>query len=224
MQAVACPAWPQAGARGHPAIGGIHRMALVSIGIPVYNGEEYLAETLKSGLAQSVDDFEIVVSDNASTDRTSEICRSYQAKDPRIRYYRNDQNIGGALNFNRVFELSRAPLFHCGACDDLYEPLFLERCVDALDRDAGVVLSHARTKMIGEKGEPLLFDPERNCYIGSYGNSRGVGRRDETSTVPHRGGGQPRDTVQGRALADGLGPAAERGHPQEGASRSIALR
>jgi glycosyltransferase involved in cell wall biosynthesis len=149
-------------------------MALVSIGIPVYNGEKYLAETLESALAQSVDDFEIVVSDNASTDRTSEICRSYQAKDPRIRYFRNDQNIGGALNFNRVFELSSAPLFHGGACDDLYEPLFLERCIDALDRDAGVVLSHTRTRLIGERGEPLPFDPERNCYIDSYGDSRGV--------------------------------------------------
>jgi glycosyltransferase involved in cell wall biosynthesis len=149
-------------------------MPRVSIGVPVYNGEKYLAETLDSLLAQSLEDFEIVISDNASTDRTSEICRSYQAKDPRIRYSRNARNIGAAPNFNRAFELARAPLFHGGACDDLYDPRFLERCVDVLDRDPGVVLSHSRTKLIGEKGEPLVFDAERNCYIDSYGDFRGT--------------------------------------------------
>ncbi len=149
-------------------------MTRVSVGIPVYNGEKYLAETLDSLLAQTLQDFEIVISDNASTDRTAEISRCYQDKDGRVRYFRNDRNIGAAPNFNRAFELSGAPLFHGGACDDLYEPRFLERCVDALDRDPGVVLSHARTKLIGEHGEPLLFDRERNCYIDSYGNSRGT--------------------------------------------------
>ena len=145
-------------------------MALVSVGLPVYNGEKYLAETLDSLLAQTLNDFEIVISDNASTDRTPEICRSYQEKDHRVRYSRNDQNIGAALNFNRAVELSRAPLFHGGACDDLYQPLFLERCVDALDRDPGLVLSYTRTKMMDDEGQPLLFDQERNCYIDSYGD------------------------------------------------------
>jgi hypothetical protein len=73
-----------------------------------------------------------------------------------------------------VFELSSAPLFHGGACDDLYEPLFLERCVDVLDRDQGIVLSHARTTLIGDGGEPLLFDEEQDCYVDSYGNARGA--------------------------------------------------
>jgi glycosyltransferase involved in cell wall biosynthesis len=160
-------------------------MTLVSIGIPVYNGEKYLAETLDSLLAQSLQEFEIVICDNASTDRTSEICRSYQAKDRRVRYFRNDQNIGAAPNFNRTFELSGAPLFHGGACDDLYDPLFLERCVDVLDRDPGVVLSHARTKLIGDEGEPLFFDPERDRYIDSYGNSRGVSGDVMRPQPPH---------------------------------------
>ena len=144
-------------------------MPLVSVGVPVYNGEKYLAETLDSLLAQSLRDFEIVISDNASTDRTAEICRCYQAKDPRIRYFRNDQNIGGALNFNRVFELACAPLFHAGACDDLYQPRFLERCVDALERDPGLVLCYTRTTMIDDLGQPLLFDRRRNCYVDDHG-------------------------------------------------------
>jgi glycosyltransferase involved in cell wall biosynthesis len=144
-------------------------MTIVSVGVPVYNGEEYLVDTLESLLAQSLKDFEIVISDNASTDRTAEICQSYQAKDPRVRYFRNEQNIGGALNFTRVFELSSAPLFHAGACDDLYAPQFLERCVDALDRDPSAVLSHTRTVMIDERGRPLPFDRERNCYLDHNG-------------------------------------------------------
>lgn len=149
-------------------------MPIVSIGMPVYNGERYLAETLDSLLAQSFSDFEIIISDNASTDGTGEISRRYQRKDPRVHYFRNDQNIGAAPNFNRVVELSRAPLFHGSAYDDLYDPSFLKRCVAALERDPGVVLSHARTKLIGDHGEPLHFDPERDCYIDSNGRSRGT--------------------------------------------------
>ena len=148
-------------------------MPLVSIGVPVYNGEKYLAEALDSVLAQSVKDFELIISDNASTDRTPEICRSYQARDSHY-YFHSDRHIGLALNFNRVFELSSAPLFHGGSCDDLYEPLFLERRVDGLHRDPGVVLSHTRTRMIGDAGEPLVFDQQRDCYIDSYGGVQGA--------------------------------------------------
>jgi glycosyltransferase involved in cell wall biosynthesis len=144
-------------------------MALVSVGVPVYNGERYLAETLDSLLAQTFTDYDIVISDNASTDRTAEICRRYRAKDPRISYFCNDENIGGALNFRRVFELSRGPYFHAGSCDDLYHPQFLERCVHALERDSSVVLSYARTTMIDDFGQPLFFDRDRNCYIDHHG-------------------------------------------------------
>jgi glycosyltransferase involved in cell wall biosynthesis len=145
-------------------------MAIVSVGVPVYNGERYLAATLDSLLAQSLKEFEIVISDNASTDRTAEICRNYQEKDRRVHYFRNDQNIGAALNFNRVVELCGAPLFHGGACDDLYHPMFLECCVGALERHPNLVLSYARTTMIDEEGQSLLFDKERNCYLDSYGD------------------------------------------------------
>ncbi len=149
-------------------------MPRVSIGIPVYNGEKYLAETLDSLQAQTLEDFEIVISDNASTDRTAEICRAYQALDSRILYFRNERNIGAAPNFNRVLELCCAPLFHGGAHDDLYHPRFLERCVAALELDPGVVLSHVRTQLVGDHGEPLRFDPAQNCYIDSYGGTRGT--------------------------------------------------
>lgn len=144
-------------------------MPQVSIGIPAYNGEKYLAEALDGLLAQSFGDFEIVISDNASTDRTAEICRSYQNKDQRIRYFRNERNMGAAWNHNRVFELSSAPLVKWAACDDLHEPSFLERCVAALYDDPGVVLSHTHVKMIDERGEALRFDPARCCLIDNVG-------------------------------------------------------
>lgn len=143
---------------------------LLSVGIPVFNGERYLAEALESLLLQSLREIEIVICDNASTDATPEICRAYQAKDSRIRYVRNERNIGAALNFNRTVELSRAPFFHGGACDDLYAPSFLERCLEALERDRGLVLSYSRTTMIDEKGQPLLFDRDRNCYLDRSGD------------------------------------------------------
>jgi glycosyltransferase involved in cell wall biosynthesis len=145
------------------------QMPQVSIGLPVYNGEKYLAETLDSLLGQSFQAFEIVISDNASTDRTAEICWSYQARDSRIRYFRSEQNRGAAWNFNRAFELSSAPLFKWAACDDLHEPRFLERCVDALDNDPGVVLSHTEVKMIDEQGEALRYDRQLGTFIDRGG-------------------------------------------------------
>jgi glycosyltransferase involved in cell wall biosynthesis len=74
----------------------------VSIGLPVYNGERFLKEALDSLLAQIYTDFELIISDNASTDQIESICRTYAASDRRIRYYRNKENVGAAHNFNRV--------------------------------------------------------------------------------------------------------------------------
>ena len=83
----------------------------VSIGLPVYNGEKYLEQALISILSQTYTDFELIISDNASTDRTQAICREYAAKDPRIRYYCNEENLGAAPNHNRVFELASGEYF-----------------------------------------------------------------------------------------------------------------
>ena len=84
---------------------------LVTVGVPVYNGQRYLARALDSLLAQTFDDFEIVLCDNASEDRTAEICAAYAARDPRIRFHRNPQNLGLVRNFNRTFELAEGTYF-----------------------------------------------------------------------------------------------------------------
>ena len=124
----------------------------VSIGLPVYNGGQYLASALDSLLAQTMTDFEIIISDNASTDDTSAICERYRRLDSRIRYERNERNMGASWNFNRVYNLSRAPYFKQAAHDDLCEPQFLERCVAALDADPTVVMAYPRTTIIDADG------------------------------------------------------------------------
>jgi glycosyltransferase involved in cell wall biosynthesis len=125
---------------------------LVSVGVPVYNGERYLADALDSLLAQTFEDFEIIISDNASTDRTEQIARDYAAQDARVRYVRHSKNLGATGNFRRSFELSRGTYFRWAAADDLSAPQSLDRCVEVLDREPGVVLTYPKTKFIDENG------------------------------------------------------------------------
>lgn len=132
----------------------------VSIGLPVYNGERYLAAALDCFLAQTFTDFELIVADNASTDRVGEIAQDYAARDARIRYHRNERNIGLSGNFNRVFELARGPYFKWAPADDVCLPTYLERCVAALDADPSVVLAYPATQFINAEDQPLdIQDP-----------------------------------------------------------------
>jgi glycosyltransferase involved in cell wall biosynthesis len=132
----------------------------VSIGMPVYNAERYLEGALDSILAQSFDDFEVVISDNASTDRTEEICRAYAQKDERIRYIRMRENCGVIENFNNVFRLSVGEYFKWAASDDVCERDYLGKAVEMLDRDPSIVLVWARTLGIDEYGTVVPLDYE----------------------------------------------------------------
>ncbi|VIO65181.1 Putative glycosyltransferase EpsE [Bradyrhizobium ivorense] len=147
-------------------------MPKLSIGVPVFNGQQFLPELLDSLLAQTFGDFEIVICDNASSDQTSGICCEYERRDSRIRYIRNSRNLGAIANFNRVFELSTAPLFKWAAHDDLHHTAYLETCVGLLERNPEVVLAHTATAFIGEKSEILQFDQETGSFFDP-----GTGRR-----------------------------------------------
>jgi glycosyltransferase involved in cell wall biosynthesis len=127
----------------------------VSIGLPVRNGETYLAEAIASLLAQTFDDLELIISDNASTDCTRAICEAFVRQDPRVRYVREDEDRGAAWNYNRTFELSRGGYFKWATDDDLHDPRYLETCVDRLDADPETVWCHTRTLLIGPDGRPL---------------------------------------------------------------------
>jgi glycosyltransferase involved in cell wall biosynthesis len=123
--------------------------------MPVYNGEQFLEQAIQSALGQSFADFELILSDNASTDRTPEICKAYAARDPRVRYYRGDINRGASWNFNHVFGLARADYFKWAAADDTFEPQFLERCFEALEREPSAVLAYTRAAAIDDQGEAV---------------------------------------------------------------------
>lgn len=128
---------------------------IVSIGLPVFNGEKYLSQALDSLLGQTFFDFELIVSDNASTDRTDQICREYQRKDPRIIYRRQSENKGAAANYNYVFQLSKASYFKWAAADDLCCPEMLEQCVTILDTHPDIVLCYPKTNIIDEHGHVI---------------------------------------------------------------------
>jgi glycosyltransferase involved in cell wall biosynthesis len=125
----------------------------VSIGLPVFNGEKYLEDTLDSILVQTYTDFELIILDNASTDQTPRICHEYAAKDKRIRYYCNKINIGAVANFNRAFKFSSGEYFKWVAHDDLIAPEFLAKCINILDSDPSIVLCHSKTGCIDEHGK-----------------------------------------------------------------------
>ena len=127
----------------------------VSIGMPVRNGENFIREAIDSILAQTFKDFELIISDNASTDKTQEICKKYAKKDKRIRYYRNKKNLGGAYNFNRVFKLSKGKYFKWAAHDDVIAPEFLEKCVKVLDNKPSVMLCYTQSVTINKDGNPV---------------------------------------------------------------------
>lgn len=125
----------------------------VTIGVPVYNGERYLVEALKSVTDQTFADLEILVSDNASTDGTEEICRDFAARDNRVRYLRADTNRGGVWNFNRLLALASGETFRIAAADDVARPRLVEACLQALhDGGPDVVMSYPRTQIIDEHG------------------------------------------------------------------------
>ena len=127
----------------------------VSIGMAVFNGEKYIEETLDSILAQTYRDFELIISDNASTDRTQEICQTYAAKDRRIRYSRNSKNLGAAPNYNRTVELARGQYFKWADHDDLLGPDFIAKCIEVLDQHPEAVLCFPRVSVINEYGTVL---------------------------------------------------------------------
>jgi glycosyltransferase involved in cell wall biosynthesis len=129
----------------------------VSIGMPLYNAERFLEQALDGILAQTFTDFELVISDNDSTDSTQAICQRYAERDPRIKYHRLPSNIGVSRNFNRVFELSTGDYFKWCAHDDIPAPTFLEKCVAVLDSRPEVVMCYTKGIAIDENGLELRY-------------------------------------------------------------------
>lgn len=147
----------------------------VSIGLPVWNGEKYIRSALDSVLQQDYADFELIISDNASTDATESICREYAAKDSRIRYYRNEKNIGATRNFNRVFELARGEFFKWITHDDEIADSFIRRCMETFqEAPSDTVLVCSRSQVSDSDGDVFTISqlgmktsPKPACRLAS---------------------------------------------------------
>ncbi len=129
----------------------------VTLAMPVYNGEKYAAEAICSVLAQDYADFELIITDNASTDKTEMICREFAAADPRIKYVRNERNLGAGPNHNKGFELRSGEFFKWCSSDDSMSPDYVGACVRTLDADPGAVLAYGLTTHIDEEGRPICL-------------------------------------------------------------------
>ncbi len=135
----------------------------LSVGMPIYNGDKWIEESIKSILGQSMKNFELIISDNASTDNTEAICRAFAERDARVRYYRNAVNIGIYPNFNWVFELATGKYFKWAADSDICLDGHFEKCVAVLDARPDVVLVYPRTYFLikepdGEEVRIEYFD------------------------------------------------------------------
>lgn len=144
----------------------------LSIGLPVYNGENYLATAIDSILRQSFGDFELIIADNASSDRTQEICRVFAAEDNRVRYLRQTNNLGAAANYNTTLAHARGEYFKWAAHDDVCLPGFLQACIDYLDHHPDTVLCHCRCQGIDTLGDIKGVYPEERSFDGPTAASR----------------------------------------------------
>ena len=137
----------------------------VSIGMPVYNGAKFIRKALDSLITQTFTDFELIISDNASTDQTKKICKQYVAKDQRIRYSRQTENKGVAFNFNFVLEQAEGEYFMWAACDDLCEHNYITELVECFQHDESLVLCGSDTKIIDSTGNRIRIEHLESIYI-----------------------------------------------------------
>jgi glycosyltransferase involved in cell wall biosynthesis len=135
--------------------------AHLTIGVPVFNGERYLAQALAGIRAQTLSDFDVVIADNGSTDRTGEIARAVVAADPRFRYVRREGNLGLVHNYNQLFTGTEGEFFAWHAADDLCDPRFYQACVDLLTAHPGAAAATSEILLIDDTGRVLGPDPER---------------------------------------------------------------
>jgi glycosyltransferase involved in cell wall biosynthesis len=130
----------------------------VTIGVPVYNGANYLERALSSLADQTYADIRVLISDNASTDDTEAIARSFASSDERFEYWRNDTNIGAVPNYDKVFYAATTPYFKWAAHDDWIEPRFVEACVEALDANPGASLAYTGARQVDENDVEILAE------------------------------------------------------------------
>ncbi len=154
---------------------------LISIGLPVYNGENFLKEALECLLDQTFKNIEIIILDNASEDATAVIGQTYALKNPKVKYFRQERNVGAGPNYNACFERARGKYFKWHAHDDLLAPDYLERCVALLERHSETVLCHSSTRIVDSEGDEIEIH-----RIGANASDPNPARRF-SNVLLHRG-------------------------------------
>lgn len=165
---------PHPGPDAQPETGGT-AAPLVSIGLPVYNGEQFIARSVQSILDQDFTDWELVVSDNGSTDRSIEIIEELADGDPRVVIFRSETNRGAAWNYNNTFDHARGKYFRWHADDDWFEPSLIGKLVEALEGDPEAVVAHSWTRFVDDDGNTTrefsdnlgVTDPDPHKRLGS---------------------------------------------------------
>jgi glycosyltransferase involved in cell wall biosynthesis len=128
----------------------------LTVGVPVFNGQRFLGETLDSLLAQTSDDFVVVISDNGSTDATPDICEQYERQSDKVEFHRHPENRGAAWNFNYLIEVARTPFFKWSGSDDICDPEYVERCLRGFDEaPADTVLCYPRSYLLDAGGNTI---------------------------------------------------------------------
>lgn len=141
---------------------------LVTVGVPVYNGTRFVAETVRSLLAQDHADLEILIADNASSDDTIERCREVVGDDPRVRLLPSDRNRGASWNYNRLLDEATGSYFKWAAADDVCAPGFVSHCVRVLeDEGRGTVIAFPRSELIDEHGASLAPVDDAHLHLRS---------------------------------------------------------
>lgn len=145
---------------------------MVSVGIPVYNGAGRLRQALDSILAQTLTEFEVIISDNGSTDATPTICAEYAARDPRIRVFRQTRNLGLPRNWNFVARQACGEYFKWASCNDWLSPDMLAACVSCLQMDPSAVLAFGGTALIDADGRILKTHEGDFALLGDSPSAR----------------------------------------------------
>jgi glycosyltransferase involved in cell wall biosynthesis len=137
---------------------------MLTIGMPVFNADQYIEQTISSILSQTFKDFKLVISDNASTDKTGNICKNFSRLDTRIQYIRHKKNMGGPKNWNFVARQANSKYFKWASANDLNHATMLEKCISILEEDDEIILCYPRTKLINDNGE-IIENYEDNMHI-----------------------------------------------------------
>lgn len=163
----------------------------LTIGMPVHNGANFLHEALRTLLNQTFADFELIVSDNASTDETEQIVRGYMASDKRIKYRKHPENIGAIGNFNCLVELAQGEFFKWASHDDICDPDFLSECISALEASPDALWCHTESDQVDAEGQswlPRMPEDDEEVEIDQDGNRkwRGIPRVDHDANSPSK--------------------------------------